>query len=272
MADLLRTLFGTSHPVVGMVHLLPLPGSPRWAGDFGRVLDRAVRDAKALRAGGAHGFVVENYGDLPFLPGAVGPECAAAMAVALRACREATGLPGGVNVLRNDPVAALGMALAGGGTYIRTNVHTGAMVTDQGILEGRAAETMRARARLCAQGIAVFADVLVKHSVPLGERDPRHAARDAAERGLADALLVTGPSTGARVEFRELAAVRDEVPRTPLLVASGATPRDMPLVAALADGVLAGTTLKVGGKTANAVDPARVRALVEAAKRAWGRS
>jgi hypothetical protein len=236
-----------------------------------RILERAVNDARALRAGGVDGAVIENYGDVPFLAGSVDPACAAAMAVALRACVAATGLPFGVNVLRNDPVAALGVALAGGGRFIRTNVHTGAMVTDQGILQGRAAETMRERVRLRAGHVAVFADILVKHAVSIGDREPRGAARDAVERGLADAVLVSGPATGSRADFREVAAVRDAVPRTPLLVASGAVPRDMRLIASIADGVIAGTTIKKGGRTENPVDPARVKALVAAARRAWGR-
>ena len=271
MAGLLESIFGTPHPVIGMVHLPPLPGSPRWRGDLGRILDRAVKDAKALKAGGADGAVIENYGDAPFVAGPVGPECVAAMTAALRACVEATGLPFGVNCLRNDPVSALAVALAGGGRFVRTNVHTGALVTDQGILEGRAAETMRARAALRAEGIAVFADVLVKHAVPLGPRDPRRAAKDAVHRGLADAVLVTGPATGARADLREVAAVRDGVPGTPVIVASGVVPRDLPLVASLADGVLVGSSLERGGRAGNPVEAARVRALVAAARRAWKR-
>lgn len=270
MGKALERLFGTPHPVIGMVHLGPLPGSPRWKGPMARVLDAALRDARALKAGGVDGAILENYGDIPFLSGRVEASCVAAMAVALRACIEATGLPFGVNVLRNDPVSALAVAVAGGGRFIRTNLHTGSLLTDQGLLHGTAAEALRERARLGAGGVAVFADVLVKHAVTLGPRDPRRAARDAVERGLADGLLVTGPSTGTRPDFREVAAVRDEMPGVPVLVASGVAPRDMPLVAALADGVVAGTSLKRGGRTAGAVDTARVRVLVKAARQAWG--
>ncbi len=271
MEGLLERLFGNPHPVVGMVHLLPLPGSPRWGGSIDRIFDHAVKDAKALKAGGVDGAILENYGDLPFRGGNVDSACTAAMAVALRECVAATGLTFGVNVLRNDPVAALGVALAGGGTFIRSNIHTGSMLTDQGLLEGRAAETLRERARLGIGHVAVFADVLVKHGSPVGERDPRSAARDAVVRGLADAVLVTGPTTGSRADFREVAVIRDTLPRTPLLVASGITPNDIYVVAALADGVIAGTTIKKGGRTENPVDTARVKALVAAARKAWGR-
>jgi membrane complex biogenesis BtpA family protein len=269
MGGLLESLFGTPHPVLGMVHLHPLPGSPRWGGDLDAVIARAVADARALKAGGADGAVVENFGDAPFLPGSVDPACTAAMAVALRACVEATGLPFGVNVLRNDPLAALGVAVAGGGRFVRTNIHTGALLTDQGLLAGRAHETLRARKAIGAEHVAIFADILVKHATSLVERDPRKEARDAVERGLADAVLVTGPGTGERADFREVAAVRDELEGVPVLVGSGIVPKDLWLVAILADGVLVGTELKKGGKVRNPVDPARVRALVAAARKAW---
>ncbi|MHC4820397.1 MAG: BtpA/SgcQ family protein [Planctomycetota bacterium] len=269
--DLLTSIFNRPNPVVGMVHLDPLPGSSRWDGNWQRVLDHAVRDAKALKKGGADGAVIENYGDLPFTKGAVEPACVAAMTAALKACVDATGMVFGINVLRNDPSAALGIALAGGGRFIRTNVHTGAVVTDQGLLEGRAAETMRDRARLRGESIAVFADVLVKHAVPLGERDPRRAARDAVLRGGADAVLVTGDATGHHADLREVAIVRDAVPESPVLVASGVKSKDLALIAALADGVIVGTSLKRGGRTSNAVDATRVRAMVKTARKAWKR-
>lgn len=271
MAGLLESIFGTAHPVIGVVHLLPLPGSPRWGGSLDRVLDRAVKDAKALRAGGAHGAIVENYGDLPFVKGNVEAACVAAMTAAVRECAAASRLPLGVNVLRNDGPSALAIALAGGGRFLRTNVHTGTMATDQGILEGRAAETLRDRSRLGAGHVAVFADVLVKHGSPLGEREPRQGAVDAVERGLADAVLATGRATGTKADYREVAAVKDELPGTPLLVASGIEPIDLPVVARIADGVIVGTWLKKGGRTESPVDPARVRALVKSARTAWGR-
>jgi membrane complex biogenesis BtpA family protein len=215
--------------------------------------------------------VVENYGDLPFLPGRAGPETVAALTAALRECARAVDMPLGVNCLRNDPIAALAACVAGGGTFLRTNLHTGVLQTDQGLMQGVAHELLRERARLNAAGVAIFADVLVKHGAPLGERDPRRHALDAVDRGLADAVLVTGAATGHRADFREVATVRDAVPATPLLVASGVVARDMLLISTLADGVLVGSTLEQGGKAGSPVEIARVRALVRAARKAFGR-
>ncbi len=257
--------FETPAPVVGMVHLPPLPGAPG-ADDLEAVLERAVADAEALSAGGVDGVIVENLGDTPYHPEDVPKHTVAAMTRATRAVVEAVDLPVGVNVLRNDAAAALSAAAAAGGAFVRVNVHVGARVTDQGLLEGRAHETLRLRERLDAD-VAVWADVDVKHSAPLGERSVRGAVRDACERGLADAVVVSGPATGRAAAESTLAAAvdaRDAVaPETPVVVGSGVTDDDADLLST-ADGAVVGTALKDGGETTAPVDERRVAELVEA--------
>lgn len=263
------TIFPDRPPLIGMVHLLPLPGAPRYGGDPAAVLERALADARALASAGYDGLLVENYGDVPFFRDAVGPETVAAMAVIVARVAGETGLPVGVNVLRNDARAALAVAVASGARFVRVNVHTGATATDQGVIEGRAAETLRERARLRAD-VAILADVLVKHGAPIGPSDPALVARDATERGLADALLVTGVATGAPADAGRLKAVRAAVPGTPVLVASGLTPENAPSLLPHADGAIAGTFPKVDGVTEAPVDPARAAALARAFREAYG--
>jgi uncharacterized protein len=180
--------------LIGVVHLLPTPGSPRGVSML-RLLERARADARALRAGGCHALIVENFGDAPFHKERVPAETIAALALALAEVRELAGeLPVGVNVLRNDARAALGLCAAAGADFLRVNVHTGAMLTDQGLVEGRAADTLRERARLCPRA-ALLADVHVKHAAVLGGETLEDAAADAWERGGADALIVSGRGT-----------------------------------------------------------------------------
>ncbi|HYO29312.1 MAG TPA: BtpA/SgcQ family protein, partial [Thermomicrobiales bacterium] len=126
--------------VVGVIHLPPLPGSARGgsAADLPALLDHARRDAVAYAEGGADALIVENFGDVPFVKEAVSPATVAAMALAVAAVREAAGLPVGVNVLRNDVLAAVSVAAMAGGAFVRANVYVGAALTDQGIIEGRA--------------------------------------------------------------------------------------------------------------------------------------
>lgn len=257
----LSSIFAVPRPVIGMVHLLPLPGSPRCRGSMTEIMDRALADAAALESGGLDGLLVENYGDVPFYPGAVPAETLAAMAVLLREVVRAAGIPVGVNMLRNDAVGALSAAHAAGARFIRVNVHTGVMAADQGLLSGAAHETLRLRARLGAE-VAILADVWVKHASPLPGADLEQAAGDAFHRGLADALIVTGSGTGKATDLARVAAVKRAVPDAPVLIGSGITPETLAEALAFADGAIIGSALKRGGDPNAEVDPDRVRMLV----------
>jgi membrane complex biogenesis BtpA family protein len=240
-----------------MVHLDALPGAPLFGGSLDAVIDSALRDARAIREGGAAGLIVENFGDRPFFATQVPPETVAAMTRVISEIAREVRLPLGVNVLRNDARSALAVAAATGASFIRVNVHTGAMLTDQGIIEGAAAETLRARAALGA-GIAIFADHLVKHAAPIAETDPLQVAKDVRLRGLADALIVTGSETGAAADPSILTLLRDALD-VPLVIGSGLTPENASRYL-LADAAIVGTSLKRAGK----VDSDLVRAVVAA--------
>ena len=210
--------------LVGMVHLLPLPGAPRFAGSMDQVIESAVSDARALQSAGFPGLLVENFGDAPFRGDRVDPETVAAMALAIDAVRGETSLPAGVNVLRNDALAALGIAAATGAGFIRVNVLTGVMYTDQGPLVGKASELLRRRSDLAPQ-VEIWADVLVKHATPPHGLTADQAARDTVERGLADAVIVSGSGTGEEPDLAQAAAIAAAVPKgTRIVVGSGATP------------------------------------------------
>jgi uncharacterized protein len=262
----MKTLFNSARKVlIGVVHLRPLPGSPRWRGDMNSVVEFAVNDARAYERGGAQGLFIENFGDIPFTKGSVAPETIAAMAVAGRAIRQAVRLPIGFNVLRNDARAALALCAVCGGAFVRINVHTGAMLTDQGLIEGNAYATLRYRQRICPQA-QIFADVHVKHAVPLGNSTIEDAARDTVERGLVDALIVSGAGTGLEADLADVERVRRTAPTTKLLLGSGVTVENIRNFLPVADGFIVGSSLKVGGKVANPVDAKRVAALVRAMK------
>ena len=169
----------------------------------------------------------------------------------------------GVNVLRNDAASALAIASVAGLDFIRVNVHCGAMVTDQGIIEGRAHETLRERERL-RSAVLIFADVLVKHAVPLGggDHDVGALAGDTAGRGRADALIVTGKATGATADIERLRAVREAVPDVPVFVGSGVQAENIEDFAKLANGFIVGTSLKPDGDIEAPVNVDLVKELV----------
>lgn len=248
--------------LIGMVHLLPLPGSPRWAGSMERVVTAALDDARALVDGGMDALLVENYGDAPFTPGRVEASTVAAVSVVAHEIRRALpAVPLGVNVLKNDARAALAVACAAGAAFIRVNVHAGAVLADQGIVHSDAYGTLRER-RLLGTDIALFADVQGKHAVPLAPVELEQEARDLVHRGLADALVVSGEAT----PLGDVKRVRSAAGGVPLLVGSGVTPESVVELLSVADAVIVGTSVKRDGDVRNPVDPSRVRRLVAAAR------
>lgn len=244
--------------LVGMVHLLPLPGAPGYRGSMRDVLTAATEDARALADAGFPALLVENFGDAPFRADRADPETIAAMTVVVGEL-SGLGMPIGVNVLRNDAVAALGIAAATGARFIRVNVLTGIMFTDQGPITGRADEVMRARSRL-APAVEVWADVLVKHATPPAGLEPGQAAADTVERGLADAVIVSGRGTGAAPDLAVARKVAAAVPAgTRIVVGSGATVDNLGHLMKVADTVIVGSHLKLDGHPNHRVDPLRAK-------------
>jgi membrane complex biogenesis BtpA family protein len=250
--------------LIGMVHLPPLPGSPRWDDSMERAVATALADAQTLVDGGMDALIVENYGDAPFTPGRVPPSTVAAMAVIAAEIRRALpDTPLGVNVLKNDARSALAIARAVGATFVRVNVLAGTVVADQGLVQTEAFDLLRDR-RLLGGEIAIFADVQGKHAVPLVPVELEQQARDLTHRALADGLVVSGRATGEATPLEDVKRVRSAVPDVPILVGSGVTPETAAELLSVADALIVGTALKQGGDVSQPVDPARVRRLVDA--------
>ncbi len=224
---MLEDIFGVSKPVIGVIHLLPLPGSCRWKGDLDELLARAEQEAASLSSGGADGIIVENFFDAPFARDRVDVACACALTLAVKRVMTVSDLPVGVNVLRNDGETALAIAAATGAQFIRVNVLSGAMLTDQGIIESRAREIQLYKKQLFPHhSVRIFADVMVKHAYPLSAQyDIGQMAKDTVERALADAVIVSGVATGSAPDMDELATVKKAVPETPVLIGSGSSKR-----------------------------------------------
>ena len=255
-------------PVIGMLHLQPLPGSPGFAGDIGRVRQALIRDVDALAEGGVDGLMIENFGDVPFFPGRL-PAYVVAHATALAGAvrQRAPKLPLGINLLRNDGQSALAVAHAVGASYIRVNVLCGARVTDQGVIQGIAHDLLRERAMLGGdKPIRIFADVDVKHSAPLAARDIADEVDDTLERGLADALIVSGAGTGKGTDPAQVSRVKQAAGKAPVLIGSGVSAGTIESYLSVCDGFIVGTALKKGGMPANPVDPKRVKQFMRCLK------
>ena len=223
-----------------------------------------MQDVRAFRAGGIDALMIENFGDAPFYPDRVPAVTVAALTRVVLAVSEAYGGPCGVNVLRNDGESALAIAAATGALFVRVNVLVGAMVTDQGIVEGRAHEVQRLRAAI-APDVQVWADVGVKHAAPLGALDLEVTAADTVHRALADAVVVSGLATGRPVEQEHLSSVRRGVGQAPVLIGSGFDAAQMKAVMPVASGAIVATHLKAAGR----VEREKVQELVRARDAMW---
>ncbi|OCQ99906.1 phosphorybosylanthranilate isomerase [Nostoc sp. MBR 210] len=265
--DLYQT-FKTRTPIIGVVHLLPLPTSPRWGGSLKTVIDRAEQEATALASGGVDGIIVENFFDAPFTKNQVDPAVVSAMTVVVQRIQNLVTLPIGLNVLRNDAKSAIAIASCVRAQFIRVNVLTGVMATDQGLIEGEAHQLLRYRREL-GSDVKILADVLVKHARPLSSPNLTVAVQDTIERGLADAVILSGWATGSPPTEEDLELASGAAKGTPVFIGSGADWENVATLLQAADGVIVSSSLKRHGRIEQPIDPIRVSQFVEAAHRTW---
>lgn len=259
----LKTLFGRDNPVIGVVHLLPLPGAPRYADEGAEAIyARGLSDARAYLAGGCDALIIENHGDVPFSkPDQIGHETSAHMAVIADRIRRELGRPIGINVLANAAIPALAIASAASASFIRVNQWANAYIANEGFVEGEAARAMRYRAQLRAQGIRIFADAHVKHGAHaiVADRPVEEQVKDLVFFD-ADVVIATGQRTGHAAGLDYIGMIK-EAAKLPTLVGSGVTHENVKDILSVADGVIIASDLKYDGVWWNAVDPQRVMRL-----------
>jgi membrane complex biogenesis BtpA family protein len=256
-----QALFDGRKPLIGVLHLLPLPGAPLYDGAMQKVYDQALAELEIFKRHLLDSVIVENFRDMPYFPGRVPVETVAAIAAVSREVVRAAGMPVGINVLRSDGEAAIAAAAASGAHYVRVNVHMGAVVADQGIVQGSSQFSVRLRSALKSRAL-IFADVGVKHAAPVAGRSLDIETRDLAERGLADAIIVTGDRTGVETSLADVEVVR-QATTLPLLVGSGATPENITQVLPNVNGLIVGSYFKKDGAGHKLVDEARVQRFVQ---------
>lgn len=255
--DEINRLFGRRGALIGMVHLLPLPGAPRYRPEQGMeaVLDQAIDEARILHEAGFDGIIVENGWDIPFVkPSEVGPETVAALAVVVNHLRRTFDLAIGVNCLANAVQSSIAVAASAGGAFVRANQWVNAYIANEGYVEGRAGAVARYRKAIGADSVTVWADVQVKlgsHAIT-ADRPLAEQARDATWFD-ADALIVTGSRLGDPPLVDDIRVVRAATDLS-VVVGSGARADNLVSLLELADAVIVGSALKVGGLWHGAMD------------------
>ena len=251
-------IFKHKKPIIGVVHLDPLPGSPRNEKSIEEIARHAVHDARIYANAGMDGIIVENFGDNPFYPERVGPETVAAMTYIASEVIKKVKIPIGIQVLRNDAKAALAIAKTVGAKFIRVNILGEAMVTDTGIIQSRAYDLLRYRKFIGAEDVKIFADIRVKHAVPIAERDMVYSAEDLVFRCMADALIIMGPLTGESAELNNPKMKSKRLKGVPVFVGGGVNKDNVAEYYKIFDGIIIASSLKVDGIPTNPLNPKRV--------------
>ena len=267
--DAIVSIFGRSKVVIGVVHLAPLPGAPRYDGELVETIyQRGLDDARAYLHGGCDGVIIENHGDVPFSkPDDIGHETSSHMAVISDRIRRELGRPIGINVLANAAIPALAIANAAGAGFVRVNQWANAYVANEGFIEGESARAMRYRAHLRAKGIRIFADAHVKHGAHaiVADRPVEEQVKDLVFFD-ADAVIATGQRTGHAADLNYIRMIK-EASGLPTLVGSGVTPDNANDILGVVDGVIVASSLKYDGVWWNQVEPSRVSAFIAGLKR-----
>jgi uncharacterized protein len=259
----IRSIFGSSRALVGVVHVQALPGTPSHRSSLAAAVEQAVAEARAYAAAGFTGVMIENTCDRPYLNRSVGPEITAGMTVIGAAIRQAVALPLGVQVLAGANLAAVAVAHAVGASFVRVEGFVFAHVADEGLIGASAGELLRYRRAIGAEQVRIFADIKKKHSAHAITADVDIAdTAHAAEFFLADGVIVTGSATGRATDPSEVTAVSHAV-GIPTLVGSGITCENMSRYAD-ADALIVGSSVKRDGLWSNPLDDERIRAMAQA--------
>lgn len=183
-------------PIMGTLQLLPLPGAPNWTGRLEEVVARAEQEATTMATGGMDALIIENTFDHPHTLDRIDPAAAIALGLITRRIMHFTHIPIGINVLKNDPLSALAIALNVGAAFIRVPLLMGAAISETGILEGKFRQLAEYRKQLMAESIALYADVSLHRISPLlagGQRTLLDLAQETHEVGGASAIILTDP-------------------------------------------------------------------------------
>ncbi len=266
----MNPLFTTAKPVIAMIHLDALPGTPASRMSLKAIEARTVAEVEIYRVAGVHGLMLENMHDTPYLRGGVGPEIVAAMAIIARRVQETGKLPCGIQILAGANVEAMAVAHAAGLDFIRAEGFAFAHVADEGLIQSSAAELLRYRRRIGAERVQVWADIKKKHSshaitADIGIGETAHAVEFL--RG--DAVIVTGSVTGDAPQLSDVTDAKKHC-GIPVYLGSGVTTKNLAKFYRVADGFIIGSDFKEGGDWSRAVEPERVEKFMAAHRKLGG--
>ncbi|MEL6674358.1 MAG: BtpA/SgcQ family protein [Bacteroidota bacterium] len=266
-----QVLFPHHKPIIGMIHVPALPGTPGHHLSMPRILDQVKREVETYQVGGVDAIMLENMHDLPYLKREVGPEIVASMTMCAQVLRSATDLPAGIQILAGANQAALSVALAADLQFIRAEGFVFGHLADEGLMDADAGPLLRFRKMIEATHVQIFADLKKKHSAHALTADVSLLeTAHAAEFFGVDGVIITGVATGKAADLEDIRSVNQQLD-LPVWVGSGITADNVADYLAVADGLIIGSWLKKDGNWREAPDPERIQTLMQAVRR-WRES
>ncbi len=252
-------LFNINKPIIGMIHVQALPGTPKYKGNIKAVIEKAKEEALVYKRAGIDVLMIENMHDIPYLNRHVGPEIQAMMSIILYEVKNVSGLPVGIQILAGANKEALAAALAAGADFIRAEGFVFAHVADEGTFNSDAGEILRYRKQIQAENVLVFTDIKKKHSshAITSDVDIVDTAK-AAEYFLSDGVIITGSSTGKEPSLEEISDVKKKV-KIPVLAGSGITFDNLPDYLKLCDALIVGSYFKTNGNWVSPLDFEKIK-------------
>lgn len=254
----MTSLFSSPKPVIGVIHVGALPGTPRNSQTVSELAISARNEAKLYRECGVEGVIVENMHDVPYMRGEVGPEIVAAMTAIGAEVKTECGLPVGIQILAGANVEAMAVAHAAGLDFIRAEGYAYAHVADEGLIQASAATLLRYRRMIGATRVQVWTDVKKKHSAHAITADVSLAeTAETVEFMGSDCVIVTGNVTGQPPRVADVHEAKSHC-HLPVFLGSGISERNIEEFYEDADGFIVGSAFKVDGLWSNTIDPVRV--------------
>lgn len=259
----MKNLFGQEKVAIGMIHVLPLPGSPMYDGDMDKIIQQAIKEAKIYADSGIDSIIVENMHDSPYLAGEVYDETARTMIKICESVKDVFKRPIGIQILDSANIQAIDVAKKAGLDFIRAGGFVFGYMANSGYIKASAGELLRHRKKIGAENIKIFADVKKKHAAHAitADVDIVQTALE-AEHCRADGVIVTGKFTGLESDVKEVKDVKKAV-NIPVLIGSGITTENIDKYIDYADGFIVGSYFKENGKWYNTVNSDKVNQFVK---------
>lgn len=257
------SLFSNTKPVIGVIHVGALSGTPANDKSIAELIDIAIHEARIYTDYGVDGIIVENTHDVPYLKGSVGAEIVAEMTIVCHAVKSESKLPVGVQILAAANIEAMAVAHAAHLDFIRAESFAFSHVADEGLIESCAAKLLRYRKTIGAENVEVWTDIKKKHSSHAITSDiSLGATAETVEFMRGDAVIITGNMTGDAPKLSDVEEAKTHC-RLPVYLGSGVDVNNISEFYKTADGFIIGSYFKTDGHWKSDVDKNRVRQFMD---------